>query len=115
MGEDERDVDARLIDLLAAHLQVVDELNVGGRLVGGRDDGDVLGGVVALMKDCIASLMSYCCSCALPSITQTSSSSMRLGELGRALDGRDVVDERLGRLAVQLSLLEDDKRLLVQL
>ena len=96
----------RLIDLLAAHLQVVDELNVGGRLVGGRDDGDVLGGVVALMKDCIASLMSYCCSCALPSITQTSSSSMRLGELGRALDGRDVVDERLGRLAVQLSLLE---------
>ena len=67
------------------------------------------------MKDCIASLMSYCCSCALPSITQTASSSTRLGELGRALDGRDVVDERLGRLAVQLSLLEDDKRLLVQL
>eukprot|EP00964_Phaeocystis_antarctica_P019082 scaffold10525_cov70-Phaeocystis_antarctica.AAC.1 len=31
---------------------------------------------------------------------------MRLGELGRALDGRDVVDERLGRLALQLRLLE---------
>ena len=40
---------------------------------------------------------------------------MRLGELGRALDGRDVVDGRLGRLAVQLGLLEDDERLLVQL
>jgi len=43
----------------------------------------------------------------LPNITQTSSSSMRLGELGRALDGRDVVDKRLGcRLALQLRLLE---------
>ena len=68
------------------------------------------------MKDCIASLTSYCCSgCALPNITQTSPSSMGLGELGRALDGRDVVDEHLGRLAVQLGLLEDDERLLVQL
>ena len=64
------------------------------------------------MKDCIASLTGWLL---LPNITQASSSSMRLGELGRALDGRDVVDERLGRLAVQLSLLEDDKRLLVQL
>ena len=62
---------------------------------------------LALMKDCIASLTSYCCSgCALPNITQTSPSSMGLGELGRALDGRDVVDERLGRLALQLGLLE---------
>ena len=34
-----RGVDVRLLNLLAAHLQV-DELNVGGRLVGGRDDGD---------------------------------------------------------------------------
>ena len=49
----------------------------------------------------------------LPNITQASSSSMRLGELGCALDGRDVVDERLGRLAVQLGVLEDDERLLV--
>ena len=109
VGEDERGVDVRLLGLLAAHLQV-DELNVGGRLVGGRDDGDVLGGVgpdegVHCLLDGLL----------LPNITQTSSSSMRLGELGRALDGRDVVNERLGRLAVQLGLLEDDERLLVQL
>ena len=91
----------RLLDLLAAHLQV-DELNVGGRLVGGRDDGDVLGGVVG-PDEGVHRLLD---GLLLPNITQTSSSSMRLGELGRALDGRDVVDERLGRLALQLGLLE---------
>ena len=58
---------------------------------------------LALMKGCIASLTSYCCC-----ITQTSFFSKRLGELGCALDGRDVVNERLGRLAVQLGFLEDD-------
>ena len=42
VGEDERGVDVRLLDLFAAHLQIVDELNVDGRLVGGRDDVDVL-------------------------------------------------------------------------
>eukprot|EP00964_Phaeocystis_antarctica_P030308 scaffold17103_cov68-Phaeocystis_antarctica.AAC.1 len=39
---------------------------------------------------------------------------MGLGELGRGLDGRDVVDGRLGRLAVQLGPLEDDERLVAQ-
>ena len=42
VGEDERGVDVRLLDLFAAHLQIVDELNVDGRLVGGRGDVDVL-------------------------------------------------------------------------
>eukprot|EP00964_Phaeocystis_antarctica_P047792 scaffold27668_cov75-Phaeocystis_antarctica.AAC.1 len=37
----------------------------------------------------------------------------RLSKFGRGLDGRDAVDEQLGRLAVQLGLLEDDERLLV--
>ena len=108
VGEDERGVDVRLLGLLAAHLQV-DELNVGGRLVGGRDDGDVLGGVIGPDEG----LHRLLDELLLPNITQTSSSSMRLGELGRALDGRDVVNEHLGRLAVQLGFLEDDERLLV--
>ena len=100
----------RLLGLLAAHLQV-DELNVGGRLVVGRDDGDVLGGVIGPDEG----LHRLLDELLLPNITQTSSSSMRLGELGRALDGRDVVNERLGRLAVQLGFLGDDERLFVQL
>ena len=95
----------RLLGLLAAHLQV-DELNVGGRLVVGRDDGDVLGGVIGPDEG----LHRLLDELLLLNITQTSFSSKRLGELGRALDGRDVVNERLGRLAVQLGFLEDDER-----
>ena len=107
-GEDERGVGVRLLGLLAAHLQV-GVLNVGGRLWSSAAmtaTNSVAS--LALMKGCIASLMNYCCC-----ITQNSFSSKRLGELGRALDGRDVVNERLGRLAVQLGFLEDDERLLV--
>ena len=108
-GEDERGVGVRLLGLLAAHLQV-DVLNVCGRLVVvGRDDGDVLGGVIGPDEG----LHRLLDELLLLNITQTSFSSKRLGELGRALDGRDVVNERLGRLAVQLGFLEDDERLLV--
>ena len=90
--------------LLAAHLQV-DVLNVCGRLVVvGRDDGDELGGVIGPDEG----LHRLLDELLLLNITQTSFSSKRLGELGRALDGRDVVNERLGRLAVQLGFLEDD-------
>ena len=88
----------RLLDRFAARLQVVDELDVDGRnaMVGGR----VTYSSLALMKECIASLTSCCCSYTLPSITQTSSSSM-IGRVGCGLDGRDVIDERLGRIVVQ--------------
>ena len=73
-------------------------------VVVGRDDGDELGGVIGPDEG----LHRLLDELLLPNITQISSSSMRLGELGRALDGRDVVNERLGRLAVQLGFLEDD-------
>ena len=64
-------------------------------LAAAMTDGDVLGGVVGPDEG----LHRLLDGLLLPNITQTSSSSMRLGELSRALDGRDVVDERLGRLA----------------
>ena len=73
-------------------------------VVVGRDDGDVLGGVIGPDEG----LHRLLDELLLLNITQTSFSSKRLGELGRALDGRDVVNERLGRLAVQLGFLEDD-------
>ena len=78
----------RLLDRFAARLQVVDELDVDGRnaMVGGR----VTYSSLALMKECIASLTS-CCS--LPSITQTSSSSMR--SANSVAVSMDVIDEHL--------------------
>jgi len=68
-------------------LAVFAELGVDSRLIGGRDEGGVLSGVIGLMKDCIASLTSCCCSCALPSIAQTSSSSMcSINSVARSMD-----------------------------
>ena len=104
-GENERGVGVRLLGLLAC------STSAGRRsqrwwppVVVGRDDGDVLGGVIGPDEG----LHRLLDELLLLNITQTSFSSKRLGELGRALDGRDVVNERLGRLAVQLGFLEDD-------
>ena len=66
----------RLLDRFAAHLQVVDELDVDGRLVGGHDDGDVLVvGLNAELRHIVHTELLLQLH-TLPSITQTSSSSM---------------------------------------
>ena len=111
---DERRVDVRLLDLLAAHLQVRDEPRVRARRVGRVDHARYSVASFALMNEPIARR---------PAAARAGPAEHHphlllvdaLGELGRALDALDVVDEHLRRLAVQLRLLEDHERFLVQL
>mmetsp|Transcript_37454 Transcript_37454/g.84891 ORF Transcript_37454/g.84891 Transcript_37454/m.84891 type:complete len:394 (+) Transcript_37454:1675-2856(+) len=115
VGEDERRVNVRLLDLLAAHGQVLDQLRVAAHLVGRVDDGGVLGGVSGFDEGHNALLDHQLGQLRLAEHRPHLLLVYAFSELGRALDGLDVVEQDLSRLAVQLGLLEDDESLLVQL
>lgn len=112
---DERRVDVRLLDLLAAHLQVLDQLGGLVGLLGHRDHRHVLARLASLDEGVDGRDDPLGRHLRLAEHRPHLRVVNLVGELGGALDRGDVVDEHLGRLAVQLRLLEDDERLLVQL